>query len=203
MRRSPSRSCPRRPSHAPRRACGRGRGRGLLQQDGAGDGAEEGAADGEADAVVGGQAGGGDPAHRDEGEARVDGDEQRRRHGVLRQLPQPLAQQPRVRGDPLVRVVYGGGAVAAAAAANVDVAAAAAWRVAADPEEEPVCKVAAGGVRGIGGDAKVFAASVDACEKLCLGVIAKFERGSKLAFRVALVSAHDAMRLRVSPVFFA
>ena len=49
----------------------------------------------------------------------------------------------------------------------------------------------------------VFAALVDACEKLCLGVIAKFERGSKLAFRVALVSAHDAMRLRVSPVFFA
>ena len=100
----------------------------LLEEDGAGDGAEEGAAEGQADEVEGGEARGGDPADGDEGEARVDGDEQRRGEGALGEGAEPVAQQAGVGRDALVRVIHGG--------------------VAADPVEEAVRKVAAGwGVR--------------------------------------------------------
>ena len=99
----------------------------LLEEDSAGDRAEEGPAEDKPDEVISGEAGRADPADRYEGEARVDGDEQRRGDAALRQRPQALAQQPRIRSHALVRVVNSCGA----------------GMIPADPIEETVGEVAA------------------------------------------------------------
>jgi hypothetical protein len=105
----------------------------LLDEDGAGDGAEENAAEGEAGEVEAGEAHRADPADGGEGEAAVEGEEQRRRDGALHQRPQPLTEQPHVRRDPLVRMVDSRRRRAAAAAAAASAAAAA-----ASAETDPV-----------------------------------------------------------------